>query len=186
MSKNTQKNQKLFENASETPEEVQDGAPAKEESKDFSPISALNEELAEAKNQYLRALAEIENTRRRAEKDREEAAKFGAAALARDIITFVDNLERALKCGPKGEEGGDVASFVQGIAMISKDILAALARHGVQKLESDGQPFDPALHQAVSEVASPDQKPGLVCETLQAGYTLNGRLLRAATVVVTK
>lgn len=151
-------------------------------------IKVLEESLAEAQDRYVRAFAEMENIRRRALKEKEEAIKFGSSALAKDIIAFVDNLERALQCFPKIEENNEkeMDSFLKGLNIITKDILEALEKHGICKIKSDGQDFDPTFHQAVAEVPAQDGKKGIISQTLQTGYTINDRLLRAAMVVVTK
>lgn len=158
-------------------------------------LAAAEEALRQSEERYLRVLADMENVRRRAIKEKEDAVKFGNAALARDLLAFVDNLERALQCAPSPDRkdagssdlSPDVAAFVQGVQLVAKDVIDVLERHGIRKMVSTGQPFDPAVHQAVSEVPSGgEEAAGIVKETLQTGYTLNGRLLRAAMVVVTK
>jgi molecular chaperone GrpE len=142
--------------------------------------------VADLKRQYMRALAEIENTRRRAQKEKDEAIKFGAAGLARDVVLFVDNLERALKNVPTGDLSSEVAQFIDGVNMIFHDVTSILEKHGIVKIESDGKPFNPEFHQAVAEVPADGILSGTIIETLQAGYVINGRLLRAAIVSVAK
>lgn len=158
-------------------------------------LTATKEALQQLEERHLRVLAEMENLRRRSLKEKEDAIKFGNAALAKDLLAFIDNLERALQCaplaGPIDDSGqtasSDVEAFVQGIKLVAKDVVDVLGRHGICKIVSTGQLFDPKFHQAVAEVPSKEGEPtGLVKETLQPGYTLNGRLLRAAMVVVTK
>jgi molecular chaperone GrpE len=148
-------------------------------------IKELETAISETQEKYMRALAEIENVRRRMIKEKEDAEKFGAFYLAKDLILFVDNLERALKCRPDFSQK-EVAQFVDGISLILKNVLSALEKHGVKKINSDNQPFDPELHQAVSESSIDGVSPGIVVETLQCGYTMNERLLRAAMVSVSR
>lgn len=150
-------------------------------------LRAAEETIADLKDKLLRAAAEMENIRRRAQKDKEDAVKFGNASLAKDILGFIDNLERALQQTPQDAPlSPEHRALVDGLHIMNRDILAALERHGICKVVSDGQPFNPELHQAVSEAPATDGKVGVVCQTLQTGYTLNGRLLRAAMVVVTR
>jgi molecular chaperone GrpE len=131
-------------------------------------------------------MADVENARKRAQREKEDAAKFGASLLAKDVVLFVDNLERALLHSPNAAAPEEVKSFIDGIAMTAKDVIATLERHGICKINSNGQPFDPELHQAVAEVPTENEPGGMVFDTLQTGYTINGRLLRAAMVAVTK
>lgn len=158
-------------------------------------LAAAEEALHQSEERYLRVLAEMENLRRRVAREKEEAIKFGNTALAKDLLAFVDNLERALQCAPlmdQAEESTqtvvpDIEAFVQGVRLVAKDVVGMLERHGIRKIVSTGQPFDPTLHQAVAEASAVEgETAGTVKETLQTGYTLNGRLLRAAMVVVTK
>ncbi|MDR1208115.1 MAG: nucleotide exchange factor GrpE [Holosporales bacterium] len=142
--------------------------------------------VADLKSQYMRALAEIENTRRRAQKEKEDTIKFGATGLARDIVPFVDNLDRALKNVPSGDLGTEITPFIDGVSMIFRDVTSILEKHGIVKIETDGKHFNPEFHQAVSEVAAKGVASGTIIETLQAGYVINGRLLRAAIVSVAK
>jgi molecular chaperone GrpE len=151
-------------------------------------IEAFRKIVEDLQDKYLRAAAETENMRRRCVKDIEEAAKYANAALARDIIAFVDNLERAVACCPSGDTlPDDVVSFIDGVRLISGEVLTALERHGIKKVATQGAAFNPELHQAISEVeAKNGANSGEIVETLQTGYTLNGRLLRAAMVVVAR
>jgi molecular chaperone GrpE len=151
-----------------------------------SKISELESALIEANDQRIRALAEVENIHKRAQREKEDAANFGATVLARGVVSFVDNLERALKNVPDVDPKSEIASFVEGVRMTARDVIGMLEKHGIVKIDSDGQPFNPDLHQAVSEVDSDCHANGTVAETLQTGYTINGRLLRAAAVAVAK
>jgi molecular chaperone GrpE len=163
----------------------ENGAPAEPEAR----IAALEAEAAALKDQLLRALAEAENTRRRAERDRQEAAKYGAVGLARDLLSVADNLRRALEALPADarKDGAEWAKdLITGVELIEKDFLDAFARQGVEKLEPVGEPFDHNFHQAMFELEDPEKPAGTVVQLMQAGYRLHDRLLRAAMVGVSK
>lgn len=149
-------------------------------------IAALEAELTAAKDQQLRALAEAENTRRRAQRDREEAAKYGAVGLARDLLNIADNLSRAIAAAPETADDEAVKSLIEGISMVEKELAAVLERHHVKPVPGVGEPFDHNLHQAVVELPSEDVAPGNVAQVLQTGYKLHDRLLRAGMVAVAK
>ncbi len=151
-------------------------------------IAALEREVAELKDQHLRALADAENARRRAQRDREDAAKFGATGLARDLLSVADNLRRAIESVPEDARAGDAAleSLVSGVEMVERELLSAFGKHGIEKIVPEGERFDPNLHQAMFEVEDSGQPAGTVVQVLQPGYIINGRLLRAAMVGVAK
>ncbi len=149
-------------------------------------IAQLEAELAAAKDQQSRALAEAENTRRRAQRDREEAAKYGAVGLARDLLSVADNLGRALAAAPETTEDAGLQGLLEGITMVEKELASTLERHHVRQVPGVGEPFDHSLHQAVVEMPSEEIEPGNVAQVLQIGYVLHDRLLRAAMVAVAK
>lgn len=152
-------------------------------------IAELEAETATLKDQALRALAEAENTRKRAERERAEAARYGPVGLARDLLSVADNLRRALDSLPgeaRAQEEHGVRDFIAGVEMIEKDFLAAFAKQGVEKLEPLGEPFDHAVHQAMFELEDPEKPAGTVVQLMQAGYRLHDRLLRPAMVGVSK
>lgn len=152
-------------------------------------IAELEAENATLKDQALRALAEAENTRKRAERDRAEAAKYGPVGLARDLLSVADNLRRALDSLPaeaRAQEENGVRNFIAGVEMIEKDLLAAFANQGIEKLEPLGELFDHATHQAMFELEDAEKPAGTVVQLLQAGYRLHDRLLRPAMVGVSK
>jgi molecular chaperone GrpE len=160
---------------------------ANQDSRGDTRLDAIKKIVEDLQDKYLRAAAETENMRRRCAKDIEDAAKYANSALAKDIIAFVDNLERAVVCRPTGHLSDDVAAFIDGVSLIAGEVLVALERHGIKKIETNGADFNPDLHQAISEVESADGAPsGTIVETLQTGYTINGRLLRAAMVIVAR
>jgi molecular chaperone GrpE len=145
-------------------------------------IEALEAELQAAKEQALRAAAEAQNARRRAEQDVEKAHKFGLEKFVGDMLPVVDNLERALQAG--AEEGESVDR--EGVELTLKSLVDALGRHKVESVDPEGEPFDPQVHQAMTMIESPDVEPNTVVNVIQKGYILNGRSVRPAMVVVSK
>jgi len=151
-------------------------------------IDALEAELANAKDQALRALAEAENTRRRAEKERQDMGKYGAAGLARDVLAVADNLRRALDAigADAREKDQALDTLATGVEMTEKMLLEALEKHGVKKIDPLSEPFDHNYHQAMMEVESDSVAGGHVAQVMQPGYVLHDRLLRPAMVAVAK
>lgn len=147
-------------------------------------IAELEEELVQAKEQSLRAAAEMQNARRRAEQDVEKAHKFGLEKIVNALLPIVDNLERALDAA--GAEGADPNALNEGVELTLKAFLDALSGHKVEQVAPEGEPFDPQLHQAISAIESPEAEPNTVLNVVQKGYTLHGRLVRPAMVVVSK
>jgi len=152
-------------------------------------VQALNAENAELKDQRLRALAELENTRRRAEREKQDASQFAVTRFARDMLTVADNFSRALAaCPPEKREAADpqVKGVIEGIEVTERQLLAAMEQHGVKIIDTTDARFDPNLHQAVAEVPGEGKPPGAIVHVIQTGYTLNGRLLRPAMVTVAR
>lgn len=149
-------------------------------------IAELEAELSEAKEQQLRALAEVENMRRRSQREREDALKYGAVSLARDLLSVADNLGRALAAAPGDEADESIRSLVEGVAMVERDLAGALEKHNVRPVPGVGEPFDHNVHQAVVEIESDEVPAGHVAQVMQTGYTLHDRLLRPAMVAVAK
>lgn len=147
-------------------------------------LATLAAAYESSKEQALRAQAEAQNTRRRAEQDVEKAHKFGLEKIVNDLLPVVDNLERALAAIDTTNEA--MAAVVEGIQLTLKSFVDALARHQVIAVHPVGEPFDPNLHQAVSVVPNPDVEPNTVINCFQKGYTLHGRLVRPAMVVVSQ
>lgn len=172
------------------PAEEQDAAAVTEEDANADPrderIAELEAELSEAKDQQLRALAEVENMRRRSQREREDALKYGAVSLARDLLSVADNLGRALAAAPGEEADESVKSLVEGVAMVERDLAGTLEKHNVRAVPGVGEPFDHNVHQAVVEIESEDVPAGHVAQVMQTGYTLHDRLLRPAMVAVAK
>jgi molecular chaperone GrpE len=144
----------------------------------------LLEQVAKANDQVLRVQAEMQNVRRRAERDVENAHKFALDKFAADLLPVVDNLERALAAIDSSDEGQK--SVAEGLKLTLKSFIEVLARFKIQAIDPAGQPFDAELHQAVSMVPNPDLEPNTVMDVFQKGYTLNGRLVRPAMVVVSQ
>lgn len=148
----------------------------------------LQKEVAELKDRLLRALAETENVRRRAEREREDTAKYAMTGFARDILGVADNLGRALaSLGP--EVRGKDSSFdalIAGIELTDRELNAVFERNGIRRVDPSGEKFDPNLHQAMMEVDDPTKSPGTVVQVLQVGYVIRDRLLRPAMVAVAK
>ena len=136
----------------------------------------------------MRSLAELENTRKRAARDRSEALKFGAMGFARDMLGVVDNLQRALKA--MQELGDDMPeatqSLLQGVEATERDLLAALARHKVTPIVPMGEKFDPNVHEAMFEAPGTGQESGTIIEIIETGYLMEERLLRPAKVGIAK
>lgn len=151
-------------------------------------VAELEAELARTKDQALRALAEAENTRKRAEKQAQDASRYGAAGLARDILSVADNLQRALDALPPAQpDDNDLLTNLRaGVEMTSKELQEALARHHIKPVNPHGEKFDHNLHQAMFELESEEHPPGHVAQVMQIGYTLHDRLLRPAMVGVAK
>ena len=167
--------------ASEEPTAV--GDEPVEVDEESSASSDLEAELAAAKDAALRAQADAMNTQRRAEQEIEKARKFALERICGDLLSVVDNLERALEA-TGGDEGN--ASVLEGIELTRKGFIDVLVKYGVQPVDPLGEPFDPETAQAMSLVEQPDTEPNSVIAVMQKGYTLNGRLLRPAMVMVSK
>ncbi|WP_191601388.1 nucleotide exchange factor GrpE [Marinomonas algicola] len=144
-------------------------------------LSVALEEATKYKEAALRAQADAQNIRRRADLDVEKAHKFGLEKFAKEIVLVADNLERALTSTEKAD-GEDLMR--EGVELTLKGLLEALARFEVHAVDPHGEPFNPELHQAMTMVPNPDLEPNTVMDVIQKGYTLHGRLLRPAMVVV--
>lgn len=141
-------------------------------------------QVAQFKDQALRTAAEMQNLRRRVERDVENAHKYALEKFSGELLPVVDNLERALAASDRGNEA--VKPLADGVELTLKAFLDVLKKFQVEQINPLGQPFSPELHEAVAMVPAPHAEPNSVIDVLQKGFTLNGRLLRAATVVVAK
>lgn len=167
---------------------VEDSVVESKEAADEARIAELEAELADLKDRSLRALADAENTRRRAEREVTDAKKYGPSGLVKDLLNVSDNLHRALDAvGDEIKESDEtVKNLVLGVELVEKEFLAAFEKHGVTKLEPLGEKFDHDFHQAMYEVEESGQPPGTIVELLQPGYVMHDRLLRPAMVAVAK
>jgi molecular chaperone GrpE len=148
-------------------------------------VVRLAEEAAGARDTALRAQADAQNVQRRAEQDVERARKFALEQFAKELLAVVDNMERALEA-TDGLDDDVVKPITEGVELTLKSFLAALKKFNVEAVDPQGEPFDPNLHQAMSMVENNDVEPNSVIAVMQKGYTLNGRLLRPAMVMVSK
>lgn len=148
-------------------------------------LEALKAENQALKEQVLRYAAEAENTRRRAEREANDARAYAIQKFARDLLGVADNLDRAMSAAPGDHPDAPVKNFVVGVEMTAKELLAAFERNGLKKIDpAKGEKFDPHKHQAMMEQPGTDVAPGGVIQVLQPGYELLGRLVRPAMVVV--
>jgi molecular chaperone GrpE len=149
-------------------------------------VAALQTEVEGLKDKWLRAHAEMENLRKRAEREKEDAAKYAITKLARDIVGVGDNFQRAIDAVPAGaaEQDPNLKSFLEGVTMTERELLNVLDRHGIKRLQPMNEPFNPHLHQAVTQVPRSDVPEGTIVEVYQAGYTIAERVLRPAMVAV--
>jgi len=153
----------------------------------FALIERLNSENAELKDRVLRALADVENMRRRSEREAADARTYAVTAFARDLLPVVDNFSRALETlPPEAAANGVFRSFVEGIDLTARELEAALGRHGVKKLEPKGEKFDPNFQQAMFEAPDETLPAGTVTEVVQSGWKIGDRVLRPALVGVSK
>jgi molecular chaperone GrpE len=179
--------------ADQTTPEKEEAAKATESPEAAPPAAegndALQAEVTEMKNKLLRTLAEMENLRRRTEREIADARQYAVANFARDVLTVGDNLRRAIDHVPKDQRGkGDAAldALIEGVEMTERGLEQSLAKFGVKRTETKGQKFDPALHQAMFEMESTELPPGTIAEEVQAGYAIGERVLRPALVGVVK
>lgn len=175
--------------AEEAAHQADDGGRADAESELEDAESKLQAEITDLKERLQRAMAETENVRRRADRERQEAVKYAAAPLAKDLLGVADNLRRALESVPqeKAEQDETVKNLLSGVEMTEKELASAFDKHGIEKIAPEaGERFDPHRHEAMYEVPTDDHKPGSVVQVVQEGYILNDRLLRPARVGVAK
>lgn len=156
---------------------------AAESAQDAS-VEQLQEQLIEARDAVLRAKAEAQNTRRRAEKDVENARKYALEKFCSELLPVGDNLERALEAAQIEHEA--IQPITEGIELTLKSFVDALGKFNVERIDPMGEPFDPQLHQAMTMIENPEVEPNSVIAVMQKGFTLNGRLVRPAMVVVSK
>ena len=170
------------ENVSEEPKDQEEAEISSEEL-----IEKLNEEITSLKDQRLRAIAELENFRKRAEKDQSDALKYGISNFAKEIIDIRDNIERAQSSiSDEAKSNESIKSVIEGIDLIVQSVISTFEKIGIKKIESLNEKFDHNLHQAMMEIENDDLEPGTIVQELIPGYTLHDRLLRPAMVGVSK
>jgi molecular chaperone GrpE len=152
-------------------------------------MDALVKESAEHKDRWLRTLAEMDNLRKRTEREVADARTYGVTAFARDILAVADNMQRAMQAlddelREKAEPG--VKALLDGVELTERELLNVLEKHGVKKIEPMGEKFDPNFHQAMYEVPDASVPSGTVTQVVQPGYTIGGRVLRPALVAIAK
>ena len=171
----------------QTPEPA--ARPQGSEADGFAAIEKLSAENSELKDRHLRALAEMENLRRRTEREVADARAYGVTSFARDMLTVADNLARALQAVPvEARVLGDAAlkALIEGVELTERDLHAALGRYGVTKLSPEGEKFDPNFHQAMFEMPHESVPAGAVAQVVQSGWKIGERVLRPALVGVSK
>jgi molecular chaperone GrpE len=176
--------EKLHEEAEEIRKETAEGSP---EVAEHDRVTALEQQLEEAKKNALYAAAETQNVRRRLEQDLAQSTSYAAAGFARDMLAIKDHLERALAAVSDELRSDRLASsFLDGIEATARELEQVLTRHGVTRIKAVGEKLDPHKHQAMVELPSADAEPGTIVEEMQPGYMMKDRLLRPALVGVAK
>ena len=166
-----------------------DAAATHAEPDPFKVLEALQAENAELKDRSLRTLADMENLRRRTEREVGDAKAYGVTSFARDMLTFADNLRRAVEAVPSEVRDGAeprLKSFIEGIELTERDFLSRLNRFGVKKLEPMGKRFDPNMHEALFEIPDESVPAGTVMQIVEQGYAIGERVLRPAKVGVSR
>ncbi len=152
-------------------------------------IAQLRVEIAELKDRTLRALAEVENTRRRAERDKKDASLYAVTAFARDMLQVADNFARAVQACPadvREQAAPQLKAVIEGVEVTDRQLMATLERHGIRQIDTSSGKFDPNLHQAIAEVPGRGKPAGSIVDVVQIGYQIGDRLLRPAMVTVAR
>lgn len=159
-----------------------------DETGDANEIEALEDELAQTKDQLLRAVAEMDNIRKRSKKEREDASKYAVSSFARDMLSIADNLRRALDSVPADviEAEPRLKNVVEGVEATERELLRNFEKHGIQKVEPGEEIFDPNKHEVMLEIPGSGKPAGMILQVMEVGYMLNDRLLRPARVGVAK
>ena len=155
----------------------------------LDPVEALKVENADLRDRFLRLAAEMDNLRRRTDREIKDAKSYAVTGFARDMLSVSDNLRRAIETLPEEARAAADATWmalVEGVEMTERGMLSTLERHGVRKIEAEGQKFDPNFHQAMFEVPNPNVANNTVVQVVQAGYAIGERVLRPAMVGVAK
>ena len=189
MSENNQKNNEVDNNIEQNQDLKNDKHNDSKPEIDAKNEKSLEEKLAESEDKLLRSLAEIENQRRRFEKEIKDAFEFGSFNFAKESLAILDNLQRAkvaIKNDEKLKNNKDLEKFLENINIIEKDLVSIFEKNRIIKLDANNKKFDPNFHQAMSEIEDDDKDPGTILHEIQAGYMLGDRLLRPALVSVFK
>src|SRR3990170_5348175 len=171
------------------PEPAEGAEPAAETSEaEVTDVATLEARIADLTDRLLRSHAEMDNMRKRTERDKEDMAKYAITKFARDVLSVGDNLQRAIAAVPVGaaEEDPALKALVDGVTLTEREFLNVLGRNGVKRLDPVGEPFNPHQHQAMTEVEDRDVAAGTVVQVYQPGYVLEDRVLRPAMVVIAK
>ena len=156
---------------------------------EFAVLEALRTENAELKDQRLRALAEVENVRRIAAREKNEASQYAVTKFARDMLGIADNFARALAAAPaeiRAAADAQIRAVLDGVEATDRQLISTLEQHGVKLIDTSDSKFDPNLHQAIAEVPGNGKPAGSIVDVVQTGYTISGRLLRPAMVTVAR
>ena len=181
------KDENLEESNSTKNDEPQVEADSTEEENEESEEERLQEEVRTLKEDKIRVLAEMENLRKRFDREKIDSIKYGSVSFARDILSPGDNLERALSAINQEEDHPQsIKNLIEGLKMVQKEFSSALEKNGISKINSMNEKFDPNLHQAMMEVERDDLDEGIVVQEIQTGYMMHDRLLRPAMVGVSK
>ncbi len=172
------------DNLEEAVEEAVDGAAPNSIEQLQAQLEETQQQLGEARDQMLRAVAEAQNARRRADKDISNARLFALESFSRDLLPVIDNLERATDSASADDAAS--SAIAEGVELTLKNFQDVLKRHHLEQVDPLSEPFDPEFHEAISMVENKDVEPNTVINVVQKGYTLNGRLIRAAMVVVSR
>jgi len=181
-SKKDHADKKIKVESGEPVETAQDPVETIDPGKLKAALTVKEKEAKENYDRYLRAVAELENFKKRAARDKADIIKYGKEDLIKDILPFLDSLDRALSHA----ESSDVQSFKSGIALIQDQLLCCLKKHGVERIDSEGQDFDPNVHEALMQMNSAEHQDNQIVSEMEKGYLLNGRLIRPSRVCVCK
>jgi len=167
----------------EAPSRTEDSKSQEDQDNQTLKLQEKIKEAAENYDRYLRTVADLDNYKKRAAKEKTDAIKYGNETLIRDLLPLIDNLDRALK---HAETSRDFEAFKQGLAMLHAQLICSLEKHGVEAIDCASKVFDPHYHEALMQVASADHETNQIVDELEKGYLLNGRLLRPSKVSVCK
>ena len=177
------------QNAAPQAEPANDAAPEAASAPEADPLAVLEAEKADLKDKLLRLMADMENLRRRTEREMADARTYAVANFARDMLNVADNVRRAIESVPEEASRtaeGAFKGLIDGIDLTERDLLKNLERHGVKRLDPQGQKFDPNVHQAMFEIPNAEVPNGTVLQVVQSGYVIGDRVLRPALVGVSK